>query len=143
NIMLKAGSLLYALSICLILALISGSLILFSYYNQLENENYRLLDKVNRNALSGFNYLLSDLDFKTNDKIKIDLFNSGEDSVDLEVRNWGLFHVALSHCKIKNFETYRIGLLGKKFDVEGRIALYLADKNSPLLLCGKTFIRGI
>ena len=47
--MLKAGSLLYAIGICLVMALITGSIILFSYYNRIQLDDYILIEKVNKN----------------------------------------------------------------------------------------------
>lgn len=140
--MLKAGSLLYAIGICLVMALITGSIILFSYYNRIQLDDYILIEKVNKNVISGMNYLLTINEMNLNEKKYVDLFAQGNDTVDLELRNWGVFHLAISHSNSKNIEAGQKALIGNRIPSEDRVALYFADRNKPISLCGNTFIMG-
>ncbi|MBI4946040.1 MAG: hypothetical protein HY840_06530 [Bacteroidetes bacterium] len=139
--MLKAGALIYTIGICLVIGILSSALILYSYYSRLEFLEYQLIEKVSLNANSGISLLLSNPGFAAIGETKtIDLFGEGGDSVKLERKTWGIFEVAVSEAFRKSIRSKKSALIGYRSDTSS--ALYLADRDKPLSLCGKVIIRG-
>jgi hypothetical protein len=140
--MLKGASLLYVTVISLIIAIISSSLILFSYYKQQERDLYAHEQKVCQNVMSGIHLLLTNESAEQNTGKFIDLYGAGTDTVFLKNLNWGIFHIAgciaFSHGK----EVRKVALTGYGEGRKDTAALYLVDAGVPLSLCGETFLRG-
>src|ERR1035437_6406738 len=140
--MLKAGALVYAIVIGLIIALTSSSLILFAYFSSLHSENYFDRERVISNARSGINLLLSQTAQAENERQYIDLFGNGTDSVILTAKNWGALE-ALSSTGISKHNSFTLtAFAGDNFSDDTTMALYLADMDKPLSLCGKTILHG-
>lgn len=140
--MIRAGSLIYALCITLILSILSGSLILLAFNTRTVVDNNFISEKQIRNISSALNYYLTSTNSQNeSDRITLDLFDNGNDSVEIEKRQWGALN--LIHCKAhqgdRRFDSYF--LIGDK-PLKKLTALYLGDQNKPLALCGKTIIRG-
>src|ERR1022692_4786513 len=121
--MLKAGALLYTIGICLVIGILTSSLILYSYYNRQEFLNYQAVEKISLNSGSGINLLL------TNSKVvaigetkRIDLFGEGTDSIQLQRKTWGLFELGISEAFLKGIRNKKIALLGYKND--SAVAIY-------------------
>jgi len=143
-LMLKASSLFYAIIISLIIALISSSLILFAYFNKQQFQRYLEYERVIRNVDSGMTLLLGDNEaVALNAELELDLFGSNEDPVFLKRRNWGAFEVVVSQASFKGFEHKQVAMIGANLFRSSEVALYLADQNKPLSLCGRTLINGI
>lgn len=139
--MLRAGALIYAVVVSFIFVLISGSIILLKYQSLfyqgiLEQEEILMI-----NAGSGINLLLANWQtFEEGTTKTVDLFKEGSDSVNLMTRQWGLYRVMASEAMHR----------GKKFEKacvsacrpDTSLALYLANTDDALALCGKTLIKG-
>ena len=140
--MIRAGSLIYAIVIALIMAILTSSLILLSFNIHKEIEFEIISERQITNVKSALNFYLTtpDLQFENN-RISIDLFENHEDSVDIEKGFWGLYE--LIHCKAHKGNKKAIAnyLLGEKRP-DSLVALYLSDQNKPLALCGNTLIKG-
>ena len=96
--MLKAGALLYAITISLIIVMICLSLILLSSFVQLQTSHYLELDKLRLNSFSGINLLLSEYDLPKDKRVNVDLFGNGTDSVELFKSYWGIFDLISSRA---------------------------------------------
>lgn len=140
--MLKAGALIYAISISLIISIVSGSLILFSYFNSIGIETFSSKDRIAMNAMSGMNLLLSQKGEAFAGESRIDLFGEGRDAVTLQRKSWGAFEVLVSTAAFHNHAFTQMAIAGMGADEDTSMALYLADLDKPLSLCGKTIIRG-
>ncbi len=141
--MIKAGSLFYAIVISLIIAIVSSSLILFSYLTHIQFETFEINQKLQLNADSGLNLLLSKQSLVSLNETKtIDLYEQEVDSVELTRKCWGAYEIAISKAIFKNTSFLRIALLGFNVDDSNIYSLYLSDKKKPLALCGKTKIKG-
>ena len=142
--MLKASALFYAIVVALIIALISSSLILFSYFNRLQFQSLQLQEKVLLNASSGINLMLANgPSFPLNKKHLIDLYGDETDSLLLWKKQWGAFEIAVSKAFFKEHESIKVAQVGANIHDDPQIALYLTDLDKPLSLCGKTMIKGI
>ncbi|MBI2269784.1 MAG: hypothetical protein HYU69_05430 [Bacteroidetes bacterium] len=105
---LKAGAMLYAISIAILLSLLSSSLIGYSYFGNLHFSYYNEVNQTQLNARSGLNILLSGSDeVALNTEKEIDLFGTGTDSVTLKRAAWGIFETATVTAHSKQ------GLAGK------------------------------
>ena len=100
--MLRAGSLFYALSISVILALVSISLLLGAHYTRMDLLRDQMREDVFRDSKSGLELLMGDQTAIGYGSPKdIDLFGNGSDSVLLEKKTWGAFEIAISHAHNK------------------------------------------
>jgi hypothetical protein len=141
--MFRANALFIVLVISLLVALISSSLILVSYHYSTFHYQTRLYKKLLSNARSGINYMLAEEgDLNLNEERIIDLFGKENDSVALKRMNWGVFDLAVVRAFSGNQQVIKILEYGYKPDAESKSAIYLADLNRPLALCGNTLIRG-
>jgi hypothetical protein len=138
----RAGSLIYALCITLILSILSGSLILLAFNTRALIERNFIAEKQLTNVSSALNYYLTNAsDWGNNGSIEVDLFNKGADSVEIRKKLWGLFDVV--NCRAHQGATEAEGafMVGDKRPAD-LTALYLSDQNKPLAVCGKTLIKG-
>lgn len=141
--MIKASSLFYAIVISLIIAIVSSSLILFAYLSRIEFDSFEMNQRINLNADSGLNLLLSKQTIvELNQEKSIDLYASGNDLVSLSRKSWGAYEILISKAVFKNTEATRIAQVGFYPDSSKSYSLYLVDEDKPLALCGKTKIKG-
>lgn len=141
---LKGGSITYAVIFSLLVSVISMSLLMLFYYSSQSVEGYLDVDKAQRNARSGIQLLLSNQQLlKPSEKLRIDLFKNGNDSVELERQYWGAYEL-ISATSVQ--QDYRFGLSAltgaTAVSDSGAMAVYLADLNNPLKIAGKTEIKG-
>lgn len=148
--MLKADSLFYAMVISILFALLSSSIILYSYVTRFQFDYYLQIQRIQLNAGSGINFLLSDQDIlKLNDKKRIPLFDENDstnlqsDIVSLERKSWGAFEIGISKAIWKKDTSTQIALIGYGMNPENDFAVYLSDRDKSLWLCGKTIIKGL
>lgn len=135
---LQASSLMYALMITLLIALLSSMFISMVHLSHIRVDMLSIRERLVRNCESGLEMALH---HSEGPKLEfLDLFNEGIDSIQIERKYWGAYRL----LKVKSFfrgnELERIVLAGKHADAE--LALYLADKNRALNVCGNTQILG-
>jgi hypothetical protein len=141
--MIKASSLFYAIVISIIIAIVSSSLILFAYLSRIEFENFEILQRLNLNATSGLNLLMSKQSLiELNQHKIIDLYGNKGDSVALSRKSWGAFEIIVSDGLFKNRSVTQIAQVGYYPDSAKSYSLYLTDQDKPLALCGNTKIKG-
>lgn len=141
--MIKASSLFYAIVISLIIAIVSSSLILFAYLSRIEFDSFEMNQRMNLNADSGLNLLMSQQSVvEIGQEKTIDLYGKGEDSVFLSRKSWGAYEMVISKAVFKNFQAMRIAQIGYYPDSTDVYSLYLSDLDKPLALCGTTQLKG-
>jgi len=141
--MLKAGSIYYALAVALLIALLCGSLILFASANRTQLQWSRRMCNVRLNAASGMQVLMSEQPpVPYGEKTVIDLYGRRQDSVELQRKEWGLYEVAIARAFSGTEQFLEAAIVGRLPDTTDRTALWLADLDRPLALCGKTELRG-
>lgn len=135
----KAGALQYVLVISVIIALVVFAFISLIYLQrklQIKNSLYK---EAIQNVQLGFNYL---------DKINLS-YNTPEErqfsenkleKTILKKKHWGVFDIVTISSSVKNEYFQKIGLVGSQNNQ--RDALYLKENNTPLVLVGKTIIKG-
>lgn len=141
--MIKAGALLYAMFLIVVIAIISSSFIMVNYYNSVYVIKSLKQEQLYRDVNSGINYGLSfHQEIPINSEIEIDLFNDEQHKVKLSKTYWGAFYVLSSKATWRNKLVSKSALIGSNFKEGEEIALYLVDQNKPLSLTGKTQITG-
>jgi hypothetical protein len=138
--MLKASSLFYALSISVLIALISSAVLSCAYFSQLCTQRDSSIEEVQRNSRSGINLLLGDVITDFSVPVEKDLFNKGGDSVRLQKKQWGIFEVNISKAHHGKFNSEMIAMSGCVDN--DHAALILADLDRPLSVCGNTKLVG-
>lgn len=139
----KGSAMLYAISIAVILSVLSSSLIGYSYFSNLHFNYYKEVNQAQLNTRSGLNILLnSNDDVPLNTEKEMDLFGSGTDSVTLKRAAWGIFETATVIAHSKHVSMHLSALMGTGIDPSEKTAIYLSDLNRPLSVCGNTLIKG-
>ena len=137
--MIKASSLLYAIFVCIIVALLCGTMVmLFSYHHQFKQQLFsveRLLTTNNND----FNFIRNML----NDGIMMyqdSLVNDDEITTVYSISKWGFYPL----IKLKTYKEKdtlkKVLLLGTRND--SHLALYLTNTKKPLYIGGNTKIKG-
>jgi hypothetical protein len=134
---------LYVIAVSVLIAIVSSAFLLLAFLHRIEFDSEVESLRLIRNARSGINLAMLDPGLEASEQAwKTDLFESGGDSVILEKKNWGLFHVVVSKAFFKRQQHVAVALTGYAWDPNSAYALYLAAQSSPLTLCGQTLISG-
>lgn len=136
---LKARAMLYAILISLLIAMIAGALVSLSFGQRTLQERAFWRERLMRNADSGLQLLLG-LDQLP--RKAVDLYGKEQDSVLLSKRAWGLFEIATAQSFHGRDSVSKSAMIGLQPYGKLQSALYLADGNTPLAICGETEIRG-
>jgi hypothetical protein len=138
----KAGALIFAVTISFIIAMICSMLLMFHYLNRSTISYYTIQQKLLINARSGMNVIMGTGDWHGNEMLYInkDLYNQQIDSVELKRYGWGFFDIAISKAHQQNISYILIAEIGQP--AIGEEAVYLADNGLPLIVCGTTKIKG-
>ena len=135
---LKGSALQYVLIIAVVVALILTAFISLIYVQdklKIKNNFYKTTINNAQNAfevfaLKDFPYGESSLTFEN---------NSLED-IKITKKSWGLFDLGIVTSSIKNETFTKVGLLGKQKNAKD--ALYVQETFKPLMVVGKTYIKG-
>jgi hypothetical protein len=141
--MLKAGSLIHAIAIAILIALISSVLILFSGFTRIGYIQFEQQQQVIRNAYSGINLLMADANLSQEDETTIDLYDRGSDSVKLSHKAWGAFEVLIAEAFTRSRTSSQMAMVGSVFKKDDQLALFIADQDKVLSLCGNTTLKGL
>ncbi|WP_136464896.1 hypothetical protein [Flagellimonas onchidii] len=137
--MLKAGSLYYAIMVCVLVGICCSALLLMSHFSNLFALNMETRTELLENNRSATNYYLAKVESLKNGSETIDLFENGIVSHGT-VSQWGLYPVLHVRSVFKKDTVSRSVLVGRK--LESRPALYLVDNDKPLQMVGKAKIVG-
>lgn len=142
--MLKAASLIYAITIIFLTGIIASSFLLFQSLSKKESDLYLLQYRLNKNARSGIEFLMAIGDEMNYDEPKtISITEAEYDAVTIEKKAWGMFDIAVSSASFKNKKSELSCLIGAQFISEEKNGLYVADMDRAIAVCGKTRMDGI
>ena len=136
--MVKAHSLLYAVYVCLLVALLCGGLLLLSnLYNQL-NIYYVSHESLYISNQSTVNYALGN-----GLVLEEELLTEEETGIQSQflVKNHGLLPLLLTQSFVKNDTVSSVHFIGQKV-VNTNTAFYLANFTQPLSVSGEVTIKG-
>lgn len=140
--MIRANALFIVVVISLVIGILTSSLILIAYYYRLQVAGSLLYKRMELNAGSGINLLLSDYELTYNEPQVLDLYQEGTDSVLVRKIRWGVFEAGVVKAFSGSVQVVKAIEYGYKPDKVTGSALYLTDQNRPLSLCGKTVLKG-
>ncbi len=140
--MLKAGALYYAILISLVISVICTLMIGLAFMSRSYFIHSDKRERVLDNSKSGIEYMLSKSSSISDGDTEIDLFGNDEDTVRMKRRNWGLFQVLYASAKFKRARFSRTAMLGYSTSFFDSLAIYLEDRNRPLLLSGTALLKG-
>lgn len=139
---LKASSIYYALFLSIVIALVLGSMVLFSGMNRQFASQLEVEEILMNNALSGIEYAQANFQELPNRQSQtIRLFNDGIDSVKITKKQWGAFTI-LESTSLHNQKKYtKIALTGQQNSTNDP-TLFVADQGRPIALCGDVRLEG-
>jgi len=141
--MIKAGALLYAMFLVIVISIISSSFILINYYNNSYAIGAIKQEQLFKDVSSGINYgLVLHQDIELNNQQVLNLFDDDQHPVILNKKAWGAFYRLTAEAKWRNKSVSKTALIGANFNNNEKTALYLSDQNKPLSLTGQTNIVG-
>ncbi|PKP20787.1 MAG: hypothetical protein CVU05_08320 [Bacteroidetes bacterium HGW-Bacteroidetes-21] len=142
--MIRAGALVYAVFLSIILAIVSGFFILRAYYQNQYFDNAILRESLVSDVNSAYNVLLENWSvIKDKDAAEIDLYSDDEHIVIVQKKAWGFYENIICKSIRNNIEYSKKAMVGDNVFTGEGVALYLCDYNNYLSLCGNTILKGI
>lgn len=136
--MVKAGSLLYAVYVCLLISIFSAVL-LFIFTISLEfSSRQSIRDQLIDQCESCINFYLSDSNNLESETV--DIFGDGL-VCELKKARWGAYTILNVKAFFKRDTVQKIGLVGENSS-DNKLALYLCDLGKELKISGITTIIG-
>lgn len=139
---LVSGALQFTIFIGVVIALLLAALIMLTYSHNffiLQSksavENFQL-------ANTGMNYILQNSPI-TADTLVIQELNDENQSVEIEVSQWGIFEKGIVKTTNRKKIFYKSALIGSQIDTQNRPSVYLQENLKPLVLVGNTTIKGL
>ncbi len=128
---LKAGALQYTLFVAIIIAIIMLALIQMSYYSASFSKRVQFISNLHYELNNKLNSYLNNLPglAKTKD-------------IKIKKSHWGNFELITGIISAKNYTFKKPALIGGYTKQTDRIALYLVDTHSPLVMAGQAQIIG-
>lgn len=141
---LNAGALQFTMYVVVVVAVLLAGFILFVHtHKTLELHKGLTKDAVSQ-AHKGIHSILTQT-IPLGDTIRIPIENDIETygSLTLHRNYWGIYETATAISKLKNKTFKALGLVGGQETSIEPTALYLADKNRPLVVVGNAHIEGL
>lgn len=139
----KASAIYYALFLSVIIALILGSMILYSNLNRQFGNFIDVREILMDNAKSGIAYGQANFrELPYNNPMDLRLFGEKIDSVKITKKQWGAFTILSSEAHHNNQTYSKIALCGE-VNNETDPNLFIADQGRAISICGETRIEGL
>ncbi|MBI5542195.1 MAG: hypothetical protein HY951_19215 [Bacteroidia bacterium] len=138
--MIKAAALLYAVFISIIIALLSGFFILWTYYQSRYLDDEFIKERLVSDVNSAMNIVLEMPETLNQNKIK--LFDKDEREIKLQKKIWGFYQIIVCSGNWNRFNYSKKALVGDDIFSGDKVALYLCDQDDYLNVCGKTLLKG-
>ncbi|WP_298535907.1 hypothetical protein [uncultured Algibacter sp.] len=140
-IKVKAGALQFTTFIVVVIALLLSGFILFIHTYKKIDVQQQLTKETIDNAKFGIYHSLSN-EMPLNDSTKVSIIENTFKTLTVYRDFWGIYEKIVSVSRIKNMDFTQIALAGSSQPENDRTALYIEDHNRPLVLVGKTKIKG-
>lgn len=138
--MIRAGSMAYAVLICITVAIFCYALLLISGYGKMHQTMLFTYNEVIANNKSVQEYALQKIPALRNNEETIDLFNNGISS-RITVKPWGFYEVLCTETVFKKDTVRQFQLIGAHTNND-RLALFLTEFGRALTMEGKAKIYG-
>ncbi|MDY8138464.1 hypothetical protein [Aquimarina sp. 2201CG5-10] len=139
--MIQAGSLLYAIYICVIIAILSGGLIYIFTINKTLATRQSVKEQLIDRCDSCLDYFLSNSsELENTDSKKVDLFDDGL-LCQFKKERWGMFSTLSGKAYFRKDTIEKKYIVGQTIK-KNPLALYMCDFGEELKISGSTKIKG-
>jgi len=138
--MLRASTLYIVIVISLILSVFCSALIASAYYYRLALIDRNLEERLAANLYSAANLVL--MTNRGGENEFIDLYGQGTDSIVSSASRWGLYKKFSVQSFSGRKRLCKSFLAGYPLKDKFASALYIADLNRPISVCGSTHLKG-
>ena len=138
---LFSGALQFTIFIGVVVALLLAGLVMLENTHNFFIEQSKATIENIQLANSGINYLLKD-DLQSNDTLTIASLSNENQTLEVHLSNWGIFEKAIVKATHRKKIFYKSALLGTNMTSENRPTLYLQDNYKPLIVVGRTILKG-
>ncbi|WP_396146024.1 hypothetical protein [Flavobacterium sp.] len=137
-----SGALQFTIFIGVIIALLLAGLVMLQNTHTYFIEQSKATVENIQLANSGINHLLNQ---KTTlkDTLTLPELTNENQKVEVQLSNWGIFEKGIVKTTHRKKIFYKSALLGTKITKEKRPSLYLQDNYKPLVVVGKTVLKGL
>jgi hypothetical protein len=137
-----SGALQFTIFIGVIIALLLAGLVMLQNTHTYFIEQSKATVENIQLANSGINYLLNQ---KTalKDTLTLSELTNENQKVEVQLSNWGIFEKGIVKTTHRKKIFYKSALLGTKIPKEKRPSLYLQDNYKPLVVVGRTLLKGL
>jgi len=140
--MLKAGSLLYAIFVTLIVALLTMSILWGHYYGTIQIQNSIKRTQLENNIHSAINKALVFPDSLPYNQELVSIPFNDNLPVTLKRTHWGMYDIITGRAAFKKDSVKQIAFVGQMaFDADS-LALYVSDKGKEVYISGNILIKG-
>lgn len=139
----NAGALYYAVFIALLISVLSGLLLAYTYIHNSYINRQILQEQALSNVKSGINMVLKNpelIGYGNQEEVK--LFGNDYDIVKLRKEHWGAYDLIYSNSQRQSYKASKIAFVGDHLGKKEDIALYLTDKKKYLSISGNTLLKG-
>ena len=135
----KAGAIQYVLVASVIIMIVLFSFVSLVTLQHRFELKLDLFKTAVFHANSAFDYI-NQKNVPYDQPIQINLSENKNEQTELLKKHWGIFDLLIASAQMKNERIVKVGLLGHQ--QEKRNALYLEETNKPLVVVGRTQIKG-
>ncbi|WP_298140156.1 hypothetical protein [Flavobacterium sp.] len=137
-----SGALQFTIFIGVIIALLLTGLVMLQNTHTYFIEQSKATIENIQLANSGINYLLNQKKV-AQDTLTISELTNENQKVEVHLSTWGIFEKGIVKTTHRKKIFYKSALLGTKIPKEKRPSLYLQDNYKPLVVVGKTLLKGL
>ncbi len=140
---LKAGTLLYAVFISFIIALVCFFLILSHAYSRKNIETLILKSNLTDHVMSGIHLLLSNDNLATNNsRTEYVLYEDEPSTISFYKKKWGAYSIYIVEAEHKHLIEKRAVLVGNDIFKGEPVGLYVTNQNNYISFSGNTRVTG-
>lgn len=138
--MLRASALFYAVTVALLVGMVTSALILLVHFRNMETERWLAGQRALANARSAIRLAAASGDPRTTEHA-LDLFGSGEDSVFVRMRPYGLLDHVAARARIADRWAVESAFAGGR-NADARVLVLGRGDGSAVHLCGDARVLG-
>lgn len=141
SLKIPAGALQFVVLVSVVIAILLAAFVTLTHTHRFFKKQSHAVVETVKNAGEGIQYALVN-PIVANDSVVLPLFAETGSTVSVHRSYWGIFEKVTALSKTKNKRFVKTALAGGRFTPEERPALYLEDRDKPLILAGGTNIQG-
>lgn len=138
--MLRASALFYAVTVSVLIAMVTGSMMLLVHYRNMETERWLARERSASNARSAVRWAMSSFDGSAGAIECVDLFGKRRDSVLVRMTSYGLLDRIAARAWVAGQQTDISAFTGGRAE-EGNV-LVLGTADAKVNLCGDARVHG-